>query len=276
MFALCCRSCGALLVRDSDLTEPARPDGVLPFAVEEDAAGAAFQRWIVHRWFAPRTLKGGAQVRSVDGVFLPFWAFSAETSTLYIGERGHTASRQVPRTRTDANGNTETYFETESYIVWHPASGRVRRYFDGLVLSACSPLSEKVPQWPLERLVPYERGAAAGKRIIAYDIDPVDGFQQATELMRRQIERDVRDDIGGAQQRVHDMDTAFAQEGCVLFLLPAWLVSYTHGGRAWSALVNGASGEVVGDRPYSGAKISVLIGVVALIAAIVTLLLIRH
>jgi hypothetical protein len=260
------------LVRDSDLTEPAKPDGVLPFAVEQDAACAAFVRWAAHRWFAPRTLKGGARIGAVDGVFLPFWTFSADSSSTYAGERGSTSSRQVPRTRTNADGTIENYFETESYTDWHRVAGRVARHFEGLVSPACSPLAERIPHWSLERLVPYARGATADRRIIAYDIDPADGFRQAAESTRRQIERDVRDDIGGEQQQVREVATRFADERCGLLLLPAWLVSYSHGGRDFSALVNGVSGEVAGDRPYSGVKIGVLVGASVLVAALVALL----
>jgi hypothetical protein len=54
VFALCCRSCGAMLLQDSDLTERARPDALLPFAVEEETARAAFAKWIASRRAAGR------------------------------------------------------------------------------------------------------------------------------------------------------------------------------------------------------------------------------
>jgi hypothetical protein len=277
VFALRCRSCGAVLVRDCDLTEPARPDALLPFAIDEDAARSAFAQWIARRWFAPRTLKGGSQVGSVDGVFLPFWSFSAGTDSTYAGRRGETKQRQVLRTRTDSDGKPETHFETETETEWHNVSGRVSRAFDGLMLSACSPLAEKIPRWPLAELQPYAQGGATGKRIIAYDVDPEYGFEQVRGLMRKQIERDVRDAIGGSAQRVNEVTTTYTDESYTLLLLPAWLVSYTHRGRTRSVLVNGANGETAGDRPYSVAKISLLVGTLVAVAVAVSLLMmLRH
>jgi hypothetical protein len=80
----------------------------------------------------------------------------------------------------------------------------------------------------------------------------------------------------GNHQRVHDATTTYNDAAYTLLLLPAWLVSYVHDGKPWSVLVNGTSGEVVGERPYSGAKISLLVGVSALVvAAIVAFLLLR-
>ena len=276
-FGLRCRSCGAVLVRDSDLAEPVRPDGVLPFAVDEEAARSAFANWIAHRRFAPQSLRSGSmQVSSVDGLFLPFWSFSAATRSAYRGRRGETDTQQVMRTRADAEGKSETYWETETVTRWHHVSGQVSRDFVDLRLSACSPLTEKAPRWPLTGLRPYAQGSARGKRIIAYDVDPGSGLDTAKKLMRAQIESDVRRDIGGSSQQVNGVDTTYTRESCSLVLLPAWLISYTHQGKPRSALVNGSSGEVAGERPYSAAKISLLIGVAAAIAIAITLLAVLH
>lgn len=274
-FALCCASCAQPLVLDSDLTEPARPDALVPFAVPEDAARAAFRAWIDHRRLAPRSFKAGSAVRALDAVYLPFWAFSASTSTTYFGRRGVHKTRSVFRTRTNSEGQSEGYWDTEHYTDWDEVAGQISRSFDGIRVPACSPLPEKVPDWPLDALVPYAQGATAGRRIIAYDLEPGQGFTRARYRMADEIERDVRADIGGDEQRIKQVDTDYADESCTLLLLPAWLVTYAHGSRTWSALVNGATGEVAGNRPYSSAKISVLIGVSALAVLAVILLLLR-
>ncbi|MBR7839336.1 hypothetical protein KDL01_39110 [Actinospica durhamensis] len=176
------------------------------------------------------------------------------------------------------------------------------RVFDGVVVPACSPLPDKLPRWPLAGLCPppwAEASAVAGSRdvqdapqyvpqdsraavsapaprVIAYDVDPGSAFSQATARMSTQIEEDVRLDIGGSAQQVNDLSTTYEDESCTLLLLPAWLVSYQHGTRGWSALVNGATGEVVGHRPYSSTKISLLVAALVLAAAVVTLLVIGH
>lgn len=260
VLALCCRSCGGLLVQDSDLTERARPDGLLPFGIDEDAARAAFEAWVCSRRFVPRTFRrGDRQVRALDGVFLPLWSFSANTVSDYVGERGDRRTRSV-------SGHAR------SYTQWNKATGRVGRYFDVVLVGGCSPLVQKLPRWPLDRLDAYTQGSSRGRRIIAYDVEPEYGFEQAKAFMSRQIERDARDDIGGSDQRVKGVTTTYNDPTYSLLLLPAWLLTYVHDGRTWSVLVNGATGQVIGDRPYSAAKISAavaaLISLVAVAAAI--------
>ncbi len=180
------------------------------------------------------------------------------------------------RTRTDAEGRTETYWETEWYTHWDRVTGAVSRVFEGLVVPGCSPLPDKLPQWPLVGLCPFSGGPREGVAavpVIACDVDPEFGFTRATARMSAQIEDDVRLDIGGSVQQVRDVSTTYDEQSCALLLLPAWLVSYQHGARGWSAFVNGATGEAVGQRPYSGTKISLLVGALALAAAIVTILM---
>jgi hypothetical protein len=274
-FALTCRPCGRVLTQDSDMTERARPDALLPFTIDEDAARAAFASWVTTRRFAPRALKGTRQPTSIDGVFVPFWRFSTNTSTSYSGKRGVTRHRTVTRTRTNTQGQTESYTERQPYTEWHKASGHVSLSFPGLLRPACSPLPKNVPPWPLENVPPYTRGASGGRRVIAYDIEPGPAFAQARAGMHQQIERAVRKAIGGDHQRIRDSQTVFTDSVYALVLLPAWLITYRHGKRKWPVLVNGSSGGVVGRRPYSGTKILLLVTVLAVAAVVAFLLLNR-
>jgi len=274
-FALNCRGCGRTLTKDSDLAERARPDALLPFAIDENTARAAFTTWVTTRHFAPRTLRGTRHPATIDGVFVPFWMFTTRTATDYTGKRGVTRHRSVTRTRTNSQGQTESYADSESYTEWHKTSGHVTLSFRDVPRTACSPLPGNVPPWPLENVPPYERGASGGKRIVAYDIEPELAFGRASTAFHHQIETAIRDDIGGDKQRVHDVRTTFVDPVYSLLLLPAWLVTYRHGKRDWSALVNGSSGEVAGDRPYSASKILLLVTVLVVAAAVAVLLLRR-
>jgi hypothetical protein len=83
------------------------------------------------------------------------------------------------------------------------------------------------------------------------------------------IERDVKFDIGGDRQRIHQLDTKL---GAVTFkhvLLPVWLAAYKYRGKTYRFVVNGRTGRVQGERPYSAMKITIAIIVGLLIAAAV-------
>ena len=84
--------------------------------------------------------------------------------------------------------------------------------------------------------------------------------------MDRVIERDVRFDIGGDRQRIHNMDTTLGEVTFKHILLPVWLAAYKYRGNTYRFVVNGRTGRVQGERPYSAIKITIAV-ILGLIAA---------
>ena len=82
--------------------------------------------------------------------------------------------------------------------------------------------------------------------------------------MARVIERDVKFDIGGDRQRIHDIDTSVKDVTFKHILLPVWLAAYKYRGRSFRFVINGRTGRVQGERPYSAWKIffAVLLGLI--------------
>jgi hypothetical protein len=90
--------------------------------------------------------------------------------------------------------------------------------------------------------------------------------------MDRIILRDVKYNIGGDEQRVSNVDTDVSDVTFKHILLPVWLEAYKYRGRTFRFVVNGRTGRVQGERPYSAWKITfaVLLGlIIALIAGFV-------
>jgi hypothetical protein len=98
-------------------------------------------------------------------------------------------------------------------------------------------------------------------------VDLEKGYQEARQKMARQIERDVRFDIGGDQQRVHAVDTDIRDVTFKHILLPVWLAAYKYRGKTYRFVVNGRTGRVQGERPWSAIKIAIAV-VLGLIVAV--------
>lgn len=86
--------------------------------------------------------------------------------------------------------------------------------------------------------------------------------------MDRVIARDVKFDIGGDRQRIHGIETDLDDLTFKHILLPVWLAAYKYRGKTYRFVVNGRTGRVQGERPYSGWKIAVAVvfGVLAAVA----------
>jgi len=99
----------------------------------------------------------------------------------------------------------------------------------------------------------------AGFRSEAYQVELEDGFAEAQRAIRQQIEVDVRADIGGDQQRISSLDTRYGAITFKHILLPIWLAAYRYKGKPYQFVVNGQTGEVHGERPYSAIKIALAV-----------------
>ena len=88
------------------------------------------------------------------------------------------------------------------------------------------------------------------------------------------IQADIRRDIGGDHQRIHTARSQFDDITFKHILLPVWISAYKYGGKSYRFLINGETGEVQGERPWSIAKI-ILLGVAALIVLILIALMLK-
>ena len=80
-------------------------------------------------------------------------------------------------------------------------------------------------------------------------------IDEAKQKMERVINDDVCRDIGGDEQRVLDIQTAYSAVTFKHVLLPVWAGAYRLQGKVYQVVVNGRTSEVMGDRPYSVWKI---------------------
>jgi hypothetical protein len=89
-----------------------------------------------------------------------------------------------------------------------------------------------------------------------------DAYGEAREIMNGVITQDVRADIGGDQQRITQLQTDVGGLTFKHVLLPVWLAAYRYRGRSYRFVINGRTGAVEGERPYSAIKIglAVLLG----------------
>jgi hypothetical protein len=164
------------------------------------------------------------------------------------------------------NGKPETVRVAK--VRWRPASGHVARFFDDVLVLASRSLPKKhtdaLEPWDLSELEPYQPEYLAGFRAEAYGVALDDGYHEARAYMDRIIVRDVKFDIGGDRQRVHDIDTRVSEVTFKHVLLPVWLAAYKYRGKSYRFVVNGRTGAVQGERPWSGWKIAfaVILGLI--------------
>ena len=273
-----CPFCATPVVIDTGEMRHIKPRGIAPFVLSEREARGEMARWLGRLWFAPNGLAAYARNgRALTGIYVPFWTYDAQTDSAYRGQRGtiyYTTEQVAVR---DAQGHTRMQSRQVQHIRWTPVSGRVSRFFDDVLVLASRALPKRhtdaLEPWDLTRLEPYQPEFLAGFRSEGYTLSLEDGMAEARARMDRMIERDVRFDIGGDRQQIDAIDTRLSDVTFKHILLPVWTAAYRYRGKSYRFVVNGQTGKVEGERPWSWVKIAfavvllaILIGTIAYFA----------
>ncbi len=270
-----CPFCGTPVVTETSSSYRIKPWGLLPFSVERREAHQRYERWLRGLWFAPNKLKKYARTEGkLAGIYLPYWTYDSQTQTTYQGMRGTIYYEPVQYT-TVVNGKTVVQTRMVARTRWRNVSGEVRRFFDDIPIPASHSLPQKVryrlTDWDFNQLKPYQSEYLSGFRSEMYQTSLDQGFQEARTFMDSIIQSDIRQDIGGDRQRILNYNTQHRNITFKHVLVPTWLAAFNFSGKTYRFVVNGQTGTVHGERPYSVWKISFAVLAVSSLALLLFL-----
>lgn len=272
--SMSCPYCGTAIV-EADIHDERliKPSYLLPFKVSEPEVQNCMSKWIDKLFFAPNKLKKQAIYSNhLKSIFIPYWTYDADTSTTYSGRRGDNYTVVV------GSGKNR---RTETRIRWRSVSGAVKRFFDDVMVPASLLLPNKVlsklQNWDKHNYVDFDKRFLSGIMTEKYSITFSDGFETAKAIMESTISSDIRRDIGGDHQRILSQLTDYKNIKFKLILLPLFISSYTYKNKLYHFYVNGRTGQICGDRPYSAWKIffAVLLGIIAAVAAVYFIMMVE-
>lgn len=259
-----CPFCGTHLENKPESTAGMiAPESLVPFKHDFRHAREVFNTWIGSLWFAPTELKEAANLGQLNGVYVPYWTYDAMTNTRYRGERGDDYQDTESYTTTDSSGNTVTQTRSVTRTRWTSVSGRVEHFFDDVLVcgtkSVPDHLVSYLAPWDLQKLEPFNADFLSGFKTERYGIGLKKGFGEAKRLMEPEIVRLIHRDIGGDHQRISDKRTQYFAITFKHLLLPVWVANYRYREKLYQILVNGRTGKLSGERPWSAWKIARLV-----------------
>lgn len=265
--ATCCPMCGSAHIAAAKQAEGIPPDGIIPFKVDQYQAQEAFRKWVRSRWFAPNSLKKSYQEGKLTPVYLPYWTFDAQAQANYQGRGGRVRHiRQGKQTRTTVD--------------WYPVSGQVNQSFDDIQICASAnaqrQLAGEIQPFGTSRgCKPYDVAYLAGAQAEHYAMPLDDGYRQAQMHMEDALKSAATNQIlgrGFQQASITRLNPSYTNVTYKQVLLPVWLAAFTQGGKSWHYAINGETGKVSGERPYSAVKIGAAVLLALLICALLIIL----
>lgn len=254
-----CAWCGApfTIPQEAQESDTIAPEAILPFAVDKDASAKLFREWVASRWFAPSSFRSMASLAKIQGIYRPFWTYDAYTTSHYEGERGDYYYEEETTTVFEHGRHVRKKVRKRK-IRWSHRWGTFDEFFDDILIPA-GEHNDWNTTYELGRLKPYEASYLAGFVAERYIIHVDQGWKKAKEKIDEVLYRIACRKIGGDKQRNVEVETAYCGVSFKHILLPLWVASYMYGRKVYRFQVNGQTGEVTGERPYSFWKIFLFI-----------------
>ncbi|TAL64031.1 MAG: hypothetical protein EPN88_11545 [Bacteroidetes bacterium] len=305
-----CPFCGSPhVIKNATSSHRIKPKAILPFAIDQEKAYADYRAWINKLKFVPNKFRKYAQQEGkLTGMYIPFWAYSANTQSYYTGGRGSDDSDS------DSNGaqsggssdiNRDNSFDDSAYaqkvialkekteasmytftdyglivskvLKYNLLSGEaefkghITEFYEEVLVFASKSLPkryvEKLEPWHLKKLVPFNESYLIGFRTESYQVDLKEGFADAKIKMFKKVEQAVKGAIGTKNPLIYLINTVYGNVKFQHFLLPVWISAYQFKGKTYRFMINGHTGSIQGERPYSWIKlvltiISIILGFV--------------
>lgn len=279
-----CQSCGATLVVDSHMRtaqcpycastsiverppSPDRPDPtfVVGFVVDRAHATRAVKRWLRTRGLFARSDFKQAAPEILRGVYVPAYLYGAVAHTRFTAEIGENYTETETYTTTDSKGNTVVRTRTVTRTEWRDLQGRHACYLLDVIVTASKGIRNDV----LEQIEPFDLRALQrySPQLIAGWMaeDPSRSREECFEIAHGESVRTVgtmlEEFMPGDSHRDLRYHTELSDEVIDFVLLPLWTfaVKYDATKPPVRVLLNGQTGEIAGNVPISGTKVTAAI-----------------
>ena len=239
--ATSCPYCGNPTIVPGQVSGLLKPDLIVPFGLDKEAAKAALREHFKGKKLLPRAFSSENHLDEIKGVYVPFWLFDADADA----DMSFNATRV--RSWSDRSFN---YTETRHYRLYRSGSVRFENVpVDGSVKMP-DDVMESLEPFDTSRAVRFQKGYLSGFLADRYDVAAEDSVQRANERVRQSTQQAFSHTTGGymgvsctgSNIRLHNARAKYA-------LLPVWILNTSWRGKNYQFAMNGQTGKFVGDLP---------------------------
>ncbi len=241
MAATNCPYCGNPVVMLGKLSGELRPDYVIPFELDKNAAKEGLRKHLSDKKLLPKVFKDENHLDEIKGVYVPFWLFDADAD----------ASIRYKGTKVRHWSDSRYHYTETSYFSLF-RSGRMA--FEKIPADG----SSKFPDDLMESIEPYDYSEAvdfttaylAGYLADKYDLAADQHLDRVNARAKKSVERTFASTVNGYLSTVAENSSVRLTNGKAKYaLLPVWLLNTTWRGEKYTFAMNGQTGKFVGNLP---------------------------
>lgn len=239
--ATSCPFCGNPVVMMGQFSGALRPDFVIPFKLDKNAAKAGLQKHLTGKRLLPKIFKDQNHIDEIKGVYVPFWLFDTDAD----------ARVRYRTTKLRCWSDSEyNYTETSHFLVHRGGSvGFEHVPVDGSSRMA-DDLMESIEPYDFSDAVGFQTAYLAGYFADKYDVGADESIERANERVKKSAEEAFASTVEGYDTVTAESSSVQLHGGKAKYALyPVWILNTTWKGQKYTFAMNGQTGKFVGDLP---------------------------
>ena len=239
--ATSCPYCANPTIVPGQFSGTLKPDLIVPFKLDKEAAKAALREHFKGKKLLPRAFSSENHLDEIKGVYVPFWLFNADCAA--------DMSFKATRVRTWNDRNFQ-YTETRFYRLFRSGSVSFANVPVDGSLKMPDDLMESLEPFDTSQAMAFQKGYLSGFFADRYDVAAEDSVERANERVRQSTIQAFSQTTGGyssvsctgSNLRLHNARARYA-------LLPVWILNTSWNGKNYQFAMNGQTGKFVGNLP---------------------------
>lgn len=259
--ASACPFCDNPIIMKEQLAGDLRPDLVIPFKLDKEAAKTGMLAHLKGKRLLPKAFKDEHHIDEIKGIYVPFWLFDADAN----------AAIRYKATRVRSWSDSRyIYTRTDHYAVHRAGS----LGFDHVPVDGSSKMAddlmESIEPYDLSQAVDFQTAFLSGYLADRYDVNAEASVDRANQRIKTSTEQAFRRTVQGYTSVVPESTSVQLKNGKAKYaLFPVWVLNTTWNGEKYTFAMNGQTGKFVGNLPMDrNAYFKWLFGVAAGAAAV--------
>ena len=234
-----CPYCGNNAIVPGQFSGALKPDLVIPFKLDKNAAVNALKKHYKGKFFLPKTFSARNHIEKVQGVYVPFWLFDG------------TADADVQFAATKESSHMEGDYEVTTvrhYDVRRSGSARFEKVPVDASRRMPDDLMDSIEPFDYDGLTKFSTAFLPGFLADRYDVTVEESAPRADERCANSVVEMLEETVTGYTSYTLQSKDVRLRRGKVHYaLLPVWLLNTKWSGKDFLFAMNAQTGKMVGD-----------------------------
>jgi len=241
-----CPYCGNPVLLKGRLTGGLKPNYIIPFKLEKDAARENLNKYFKGKILLPNDFKRLNEVKEITSLYVPYWLFDASVNGM--------ARFRATKVRTWSDSNYR-YKETKHYQVIR--GGEIA--FEKLPVDGSKKMDDKMMEsiepFNFKEAKDYNNAYIVGYAADKYDVSMEETFERANVRIKEGTVDALRSTVHG-YDTVNLVDSSINYESNAAYYAyyPVWTLNSMYKEKKYQFAMNGQTGKLTGNLPISKIK----------------------